>query len=157
MLPGPVSRMQYYDMLAYLPDDIMTKVDRCSMAVSLEAREPLLDHRLVEFAWKLPARFKYDSRQSKRLLRRVLHRYVPPQLVDRPKMGFSVPLAEWLRHELREWAEGLLSPNQLAADGIFAVEEVRRLWDEHISRRASREHVLWNVLMFQAWKAHYRL
>jgi len=149
--------MQYYDTLAYLPDDIMTKVDRCSMAVALEAREPLLDHRLVEFVWKLPLPFKYDGRQSKRLLRRVLHRYVPPHLVERPKMGFSVPLAGWLRGELREWAEGLVSRSRLAADGIFAVEEVRRLWDEHQASRANREHVLWNVLMFQAWKAHYRV
>jgi asparagine synthase (glutamine-hydrolysing) len=156
-LPDPVSRMQYYDTLAYLPDDIMAKVDRCSMAVALEAREPMLDHRLVEFVWKLPPHFKYDFRQSKRLLRRVLHRYVPPHLVERPKMGFSVPLADWLRKELREWAEEHLSRSKLAADGIFAVEEVRRLWDEHTSCRASREHVLWNVLMFQAWKAHYRV
>jgi len=156
-LPDAVSRMQYYDTLAYLPDDIMTKVDRCSMAVALEAREPLLDHRLVEFVWKLPPHFKYDGWQSKRLLRRVLHRYVPPKLVERPKMGFSVPLGSWLRGELREWAEGLLSASRLAADGIFAAAEVRRLWDEHVSRRANREHVLWNVLMFQAWKAHYRV
>jgi asparagine synthase (glutamine-hydrolysing) len=157
VLPDAVSRMQYYDTLTYLPDDIMTKVDRCSMAVALEAREPMLDHRLVEFAWRLPPRFKYDGRQSKRLLRKVLHRYVPPALVERPKMGFSIPLASWLRADLRDWAEGLLNKAQLAADGIFSADEVRRLWDQHQSRRADREHVLWNVLMFQAWKEHYRL
>lgn len=156
-LPDVVSRMQYYDTLHYLPDDIMTKVDRCSMAVGLEAREPLLDHRLVEFAWRLPSRFKYDGQQSKRLLRRVLHRYVPPTLVERPKMGFSIPLAAWLRHELRPWAESLLTRGRLLADGVFAADEVRRLWDEHQSRQANRENVLWNILMFQAWKEHYRV
>ena len=156
-VPDPVSRMQYYDTLTYLPDDIMTKVDRCSMAVALEAREPMLDHRLVEFAWKLPPRFKFDDGQSKRLLRRVLHRYVPPELVERPKMGFSIPLASWLRGDLRPWADDLLAPARLAADGIFAAAEVRRLWDQHQTGAANRENVLWNVLMFQAWKAHYRL
>jgi asparagine synthase (glutamine-hydrolysing) len=156
-LPDPVSRMQYYDAMSYLPGDIMTKVDRCSMAVALEAREPLLDHRLVEFVWKLPRRFKYDGRQTKRLLRQVLYRYVPPALVERPKMGFSIPLGAWLRGDLREWAEDLLSKGRLAADGIFAAGEVRRLWDEHQTRQANRENVLWNVLMFQAWKEHYRV
>ena len=101
LVPDPVSRMQYYDTLTYLPDDIMTKVDRCSMAVALEAREPMLDHRLVEFAWTLPPRFKFDGKQSKRLLRKVLYRYVPRELVERPKMGFSIPLAAWLRGDLR--------------------------------------------------------
>jgi asparagine synthase (glutamine-hydrolysing) len=153
----PVSRMQYYDTLTYLPDDIMTKVDRCSMAVALEAREPMLDHRLVEFVWKLPPRFKSDDRQSKRLLRQVLYRYVPPALVERPKMGFSIPLAAWLRGDLRAWADELLSPARLAGDGIFAAGEVRRLWDQHQAGTANRENVLWNVLMFQSWKAHYRL
>jgi asparagine synthase (glutamine-hydrolysing) len=156
-LPDAVSRMQYYDTLAYLPDDIMTKVDRCSMAVALEAREPLLDHRLVEFVWTLPPQLRFDGRQSKRLLRQVLHRYVPPQLVERPKMGFSVPMGSWLRGELRDWAEDLLSETKLAADGIFAAAQVRKLWNEHQTRQASRENVLWNVLMFQAWKAHYRV
>jgi asparagine synthase (glutamine-hydrolysing) len=156
-LPDAVSRMQYYDTLAYLPDDILTKVDRCSMAVALEAREPLLDHRLVEFVWRLPPHFKYDGMQTKRLLRRVLHRYVPPHLVERPKMGFSIPLAAWLREELRDWAESLLSRSRLAADGIFAADAVRALWDQHQAGQANREHVLWNVLMFQAWKEHYRV
>jgi asparagine synthase (glutamine-hydrolysing) len=157
IVPDPVSRMQYYDTLTYLPDDIMTKVDRCSMAVALEAREPMLDHRLVEFAWKLPPRFKADDRQSKRLLRQVLYRYVPRELVERPKMGFSIPLGGWLRGELRPWADDLLSPGRLAGDGIFSAGEVRRLWDQHQAGTANRENVLWNVLMFQAWKAHYRL
>ena len=149
--------MQYYDTLTYLPDDIMTKVDRCSMAVALEAREPMLDHRLVEFTWTLPPRFKFDGKQSKRLLRKVLHRYVPRDLVERPKMGFSIPLAAWLRGDLRAWADDLLSPARLSADGIFDAGEVRQLWDQHQSGAANREHVLWNVLMFQAWKRHYRM
>jgi asparagine synthase (glutamine-hydrolysing) len=127
------------------------------MAVALEAREPMLDHRLVEFAWKLPPRFKFDDGQSKRLLRQVLHRYVPPQLVERPKMGFSIPLASWLRGDLRQWADDLLAPARLAGDGIFAADEVRRLWDQHQAGAANRENVLWSVLMFQAWKAHYRV
>jgi asparagine synthase (glutamine-hydrolysing) len=156
-VPDPVSRMQYYDTLTYLPDDIMTKVDRCSMAVALEAREPMLDHRLVEFVWKLPPRFKSDDTQSKRLLRQVLYRYVPRELVERPKMGFSIPLAAWLRGDLRAWADDLLSPARLRGDGIFAADEVRRLWDQHQAGTANRENVLWNVLMFQAWKTHYRL
>jgi asparagine synthase (glutamine-hydrolysing) len=157
IVPDRVSRMQYYDTLTYLPDDIMTKVDRCSMAVALEVREPMLDHRLVEFAWKLPPRFKSDDKQSKRLLRQVLYRYVPRELVERPKMGFSIPLGGWLRGELRQWADDLLSPTRVAGDGIFAAGEVGRLWDEHQAGTANRENVLWNVLMFQAWKAHYRL
>jgi asparagine synthase (glutamine-hydrolysing) len=157
LVPDMVSRMQYHDTLTYLPDDIMTKVDRCSMAVALEAREPMLDHRLVEFAWTLPSRFKFDGTQSKRLLRQVLYRYVPRELVERPKMGFSIPLAAWLRGGLRAWADDLLAPARLAGDGIFAAGEVRRLWDQHQSGTANRDNVLWNVLMFQAWKQHYRV
>jgi asparagine synthase (glutamine-hydrolysing) len=157
LVPDPVSRMQYYDTLTYLPDDILTKVDRCSMAVALEAREPMLDHRLVEFTWTLPPRFKFDGKQSKRLLRKVLHRYVPRELVERPKMGFSIPLAAWLRGDLKGWADDLLSPARLSADGIFDAGEVRQLWDQHQSGAANRENVLWNVLMFQAWKRHYRV
>ncbi len=155
-LPDFVSRMQHYDMQTYLPDDIMTKVDRCSMAVALEAREPLLDHRLVEFVWTLPPQWKLHAGQSKRLLRTVLHRYVPRDLVERPKMGFSIPVAAWLRGPLRGWAEDLLAPSRLAG-GVLAAGEVRRLWDEHQSGRANRDNVLWSLLMFQAWKQRYRV
>jgi asparagine synthase (glutamine-hydrolysing) len=130
------------------------KVDRCSMAVALEARGPLLDHRLIEFVWSLPRRLKVRDGETKWLLRRVLYRYVPRDLVERPKMGFSVPLAEWLRGPLRDWAQGLISPKRLKAEGIFA-DEVGRLWDQHQARRANRETVLWNILMFQAWKEKY--
>lgn len=154
-LPDVVSRMQVYDTLGYLPDDILVKVDRASMAVGLEAREPLLDHRLVEFAWRLPSSFKLKNGGTKRILRSVLYRYVPPTLIDRPKMGFSVPLAEWLRGPLRDWAESLLAPARLAADGLFDAAEVRTLWDQHQAGTANRDRVLWNVLMFRAWKERY--
>ena len=155
--PDFLSRMQYYDMRTYLPDDILVKVDRCSMAVALEAREPLLDHRLVEFAWSLPRHFKVRGGETKWLLRRVLHRYVPRALVERPKMGFSVPLGEWLRGPLRDWARTLLAPARVAEEGVFAPDEVERLWNEHQDKRANRETVLWNLLMFQAWRERYHV
>jgi asparagine synthase (glutamine-hydrolysing) len=155
-IPDYVSRMQYYDTLTYLPDDILVKVDRCSMAVALEARGPLLDHRLTEFVWSLPPRMKLRGGESKWLLRQLLYRYVPRRLVDRPKMGFSVPIGAWLRGPLREWAGDLLSGANVSADGLFDVNEVRRLWDEHQSGRANREIILWNLVMFQAWRRRYR-
>jgi asparagine synthase (glutamine-hydrolysing) len=157
LLPDFLARMQYYDTLSYLPDDILVKVDRCSMAVALEARQPLLDHRLVEFVWSLPREFKVRNGETKWLLRRVLHRYVPRALVERPKMGFSVPLAEWLRGPLRDWARELIAPGHLVRQGLFAVSEVERLWSEHQNRQANRESVLWNILMFQAWNDRYRI
>lgn len=150
-LPDLVSRMQYYDTLSYLPDDIMVKVDRCSMAVSLEAREPLLDHRLIEFVWSLPPHMKLRGGTSKWLLREVLHRYVPRALTDRPKMGFSVPLAEWLRGPLRSWAEDFLAPAALATEGLFDTNAVRSLWNAHASGRADHQTVLWNILMTRSW------
>ena len=150
-LPDLVSRMQYYDTLHYLPDDIMVKVDRCSMAVSLEAREPLLDHRLLEFVWSLPLHMKLRGSTSKWLLRQVLDRYVPRTLTDRPKMGFSVPLSAWLRGPLKSWAEDLLTPAALAADSLFDVGKVRDLWNTHTSGRADHHTVLWNILMTQSW------
>ena len=153
-LPDLVSRMQYYDTLSYLPDDIMVKVDRCSMAVSLEAREPLLDHRLIEFVWSLPLHMKLRGGTSKWLLREVLHRYVPRTLTDRPKMGFSVPLAEWLRGPLRSWAEDLLTPAALAAGGLFDTSKVRGLWSAHACGRADYQKVLWSILMTQSWLKH---
>ena len=150
-LPDLVARMQYYDTLRYLPDDIMTKVDRCSMAVSLEAREPLLDHRLVEFVWSLPQDFKLHGSTSKWILRQVLDRFVPRALVNRPKKGFSVPLDAWLRGPLRDWAETLLNPDDLAAEGMFDAVAVRGLWNTHVDGRTDRGRVLWNVLMMRAW------
>jgi len=145
--------MMLWDLLGYLPDDIMTKVDRASMAVSLEAREPLLDHRLVEFASRLPLRLKVRKGRGKWALRQVLHRHVPPALVERPKMGFSVPMGQWLRGPLRPWVTDLLSPTELRAQGILDADEIARLWAEHESGRRDFGDRIWRVALFQAWLA----
>jgi asparagine synthase (glutamine-hydrolysing) len=146
-----VDRMMLADQLTYLPDDLLAKVDRVSMAVSLEVRVPLLDHRVVEFAWRLPATLKIRDGQTKWLLRQVLHRYVPAALVDRPKMGFSVPIDRWLQGPLRGWAEDLLAPERLRRGGMLAPGPVRRAWDRFKEGRTARGHGLWALLMFQAW------
>jgi asparagine synthase (glutamine-hydrolysing) len=145
------SWMQFLDASWYLPDDILTKVDRAAMSVSLESRAPYLDHRVAEFAWRLPLRLRVDSGRGKIALRRLLSRYVPEALWDRPKMGFGVPLDAWLRGPLKDWAAGLLDPQRLARGGHFSPAPVTRAWEEHLSGRFNRQYRLWPVLMFQSW------
>ena len=151
-----VEQMQLFDTATYLPDDILQKVDRASMAVSLEVRPPLLDHRVVAFAWRLPRRMRIRGGETKWLLRRVLDRYVPRELVSRPKMGFAIPLASWLRGPLRPWAEDLLDPSRLGG-GLLDVAGVRKLWAEHIGGRRNWAYALWAILMYEAWRRRWAL
>ena len=148
---GFQERMMLADLLHYLPDDVLTKLDRASMAVSLEARVPLLDHRVVEFAWQMPMRFKIRDGTRKWILREVLAKFLPRKLMDRPKMGFAIPLDRWLRGALRDWAEDLLSPTKLAASGFLNDDLVRQKWKEHQKGVRNWSDALWSVLIFQDW------
>jgi asparagine synthase (glutamine-hydrolysing) len=150
-LRDPVERMMFFDQMSYLPDDILAKVDRASMAVSLEVREPLLDYRLVEFAWTLPVAMKVRAGAGKPVLRRILRRHLPDALVDRPKMGFGLPIDQWLRGRLREWAESLLDASTIRSQGWLDERHVRAKWRAHLDGTAQWQYHLWAVLMFQAW------
>jgi asparagine synthase (glutamine-hydrolysing) len=150
--------MGYFALLGPFSEGTLTKVDRASMAHSLEVRIPMLDHRVVEYAWRLPPALKCTNKSgSKPLLRRLLYRYVPRELVDRPKKGFGSPLPMWLRGPLREWTEQLLDERRLKEEGLFESAAVRQYWSEHLGAASDHSQLLWNILMFQQWRSCWEL
>lgn len=151
VLTNFTEHMQYLDMCTYLQDDILVKVDRASMAVSLESRAPYLDHRIAEFSWRLPMSMKINDGKTKWLLRQVLYNYVPRELVDRPKAGFALPIDSWLRGPLRDWAEELLKERHLKQTGYLNPIPIRKKWTDHLSGKGNWQYYLWNILMFQLW------
>jgi asparagine synthase (glutamine-hydrolysing) len=150
-----IATFQWCDINNYLPDDILVKVDRAAMANSLETRVPLLDHRLVELSLRVPTRLNLGGDGAKQPLRRILYRHVPRELIDRPKQGFALPKASWLRNELREWAEDLLSEQALKATGYFDTHLIRRKWQAHLTTEHDYAFHLWSILMFQCWYNEY--
>jgi asparagine synthase (glutamine-hydrolysing) len=150
-LREPLQAMMYLDLIGFMSDDILVKVDRASMGVSLEVRSPLLDHRIVEFAWSLPISLRIGPDGGKRVVRELLARYVPREMTDRPKAGFNVPVGEWLRGPLRDWAEELLAPARVEQQGLLDNRAVQRLWQQHQSGWRNHKNLVWSILMFQAW------
>lgn len=150
---GAVGEMMSIDTSSYLPDDILAKVDRASMGVSLEVRVPMLDHRVLEFAWRLPSHMKIRGRQGKWVLKQLLRKYLPDSMIERPKMGFGIPVGAWLRGPLREWSEDLLAEDRLRAEGFLNPLSVRRLWRRHLSEGRGESDALWQILAFQSWVA----
>jgi asparagine synthase (glutamine-hydrolysing) len=146
-----IEKMMAADTISYLPDDILVKVDRAAMANSLETRVPFLDYRIIEFAWQIPIFQKLNSNKSKLILREILYKYVPKELIERPKMGFGVPIAEWLRGPLKNWAEEILSEEKIINDDLLDYKIIKKKWDEHQSGKHNWQYHLWDVLMFQSW------
>jgi asparagine synthase (glutamine-hydrolysing) len=151
LLDDHIQLMMYLDMVTYLPDDILTKVDRASMGASLEARVPFLDHRVVEMAWQLPLEMKICDGVGKSVLRQILYKYVPKELIERPKTGFSIPLDSWLRGPLRDWADSLLNSKKIKSQGFLDHEIIEKTWKIHLSGKRNQQYKLWDILMFQAW------
>ena len=146
-----LSMMMAMDLLTYMPDDILTKVDRAAMGVSLETRVPMLDHKVVEFALSLSNKYKLRNNQTKWLLKQTLYKYVPQNLIERPKSGFAIPIGNWLRTSLKDWADDLLDERTINDQGFFNAGLIRKRWHQHQSGSHNWEHFLWNVLMFQSW------
>jgi asparagine synthase (glutamine-hydrolysing) len=144
-------QMMVLDFISYLPDDILVKVDRAAMATSLETRTPFLDHKLIEYVWKIPHSYKLRKGQGKWILRKILNKYVPKSLTQRPKMGFGVPIESWLRDPLRDWAENLLDEKRLKQEGYFNIKAIRNKWDQHLSGKMNWSYHIWDILMFQSW------
>ncbi|AUR53121.1 asparagine synthase (glutamine-hydrolyzing) [Aquella oligotrophica] len=150
-------KMQYLDAVGYLPDDIMTKVDRAAMSVSLETRAPLLNHKIVEFAFTLPEKYKINNGVSKCILRDILYRHVPKELIERPKKGFGIPINQWLRSELKDWAGDLLNPAKINSQGIFNGQVINQKLTDHLAGKANNGYYLWDILMFQQWNEYYKV